>query len=41
MFEILFGNVIDMGLILAGLALKGLLVFAAAKFVELQLIKMA
>jgi hypothetical protein len=41
MFEILFGSVADIGLILGGLAAKGLIVFCAAKFVELQLMKLA
>lgn len=39
MFEIVFGNVLEFGAILGGIAFKGILVFMAAKFVELQLFK--
>lgn len=39
MFEIIFGNVLACGAILGEVAFKGIIVFIAAKFVELQLLK--
>ncbi|MEW5832348.1 MAG: hypothetical protein AB1763_05875 [Campylobacterota bacterium] len=39
MFEIVFGNVLEFGAILGGIAFKGAMAFVAAKFVELQLLK--
>lgn len=40
MTTILMGDVLAMGTIIGGFILKGFLVFVAAKFVELQLLKL-
>ena len=39
--EIITGDIVDLGLIVAGFVLKGIFVFSAAKLVELQFRKFA